>query len=231
MADRKEVYDFKNVLETLIKSQGDLVEIITKWAEMLDTTPRYVEFVLNASEGAGNSKITLKVPNIQMIADTINERSLPPNAKFNTVTAAGDTIQATLDGKNLVFSDTRGNKYATISFEAGMESLMWVIQADMQSYTSWPVPRYWYLDRSGETTVTLMPNVPISATDRACDFFVWVDAGSTLVLKLHRFGSPQVLRLDNSAGNDMAVWHVSVMVARRPQSGGMYCTGGATLMA
>ena len=82
MAEKKIIYDFETVLSILVKSQEDLIELVTKWSEMLDTTPRYVEFNLSGRDQP------LVVPNIQMVIDTLNERSVPDDLHIHSVVAS-----------------------------------------------------------------------------------------------------------------------------------------------
>lgn len=219
---RKEIYDFGTVLDILMRSQTDLIEIVTKWGEMLDTRPRYVEFNLSGQD-------TLRVPNIQMVVDTLNERSLPERPSFLGVNVIGQNGMATINNGGIGFSGS-GDLHASYDVN-GIEGSVWKVDADATIRT-WPLPRYWDIVADTQKTITVSPGIETSMVDSMADFFVIARPGKSVKIVFQHYGGVQsadklVLACP---GTRTAIWHVAVVASKRPQSGGMICTGRATLM-
>ena len=218
MADHHMIYDFRTVLDTLMKSQTDLIEIVTKWGEMLDTTPRYVSFNLSGRDQP------LNVPNIQMAVDTLNERSLPPDAIFNTVTAQGQGGSGALTAGGLQFL---GALLRMTYNNYGIEGMAWHVNQDSANFNTWPLPRYWVHAGDSEhlnITVNLRinPELAPSGNYAMSDFFVFVDSpAKTLVITgVHPGGQQSADRLELTSDGSPSgtLWHV-VAIENKPVRG------------
>ena len=174
MADRKIIYDFGTALRKLIESQGDLVEIITKWEEMLDTTPRMVSFNLADGEHV--------VPNVQMVIDEMNRTALPTTPTFKFVTSEDSDGTATLrsTGVSMRGKDGSAAAYSAKGISGGVYQII-----PGSTVLDWPISRYWSFghNQAITTQVGLSPDIPPSNTDTMCDFFVYLLPGQTLVLE------------------------------------------------
>lgn len=222
MANHTMLYDFETVLNTILRSQTDMLELVTKWSEMLATTPRYVEFNLSGRDAP------LKVPNIQMVVDAINSRSLPLEPTFRQVSVSGQGGAATLSNGGLSFE---GSGFSANYTANGIGGSMWKV-ADDETLGTWPPPRYWDVSAPGQVSITISPNVEFSEIDTMSDFFVKVAVGSSLKLTFHNYaGSAAADKLTlDCPTNKPAIWHVATCVRRRPGTGGTVCNGRAILM-
>lgn len=214
------LYDFKAALAKIIESHSDMKLVISKWREMLDSAPKDVEFVF-----ADGDRVV--VPNIEKIAETINERTLPPNPTFDSVKAVSRNGGATLAAGGLSFSGARvGATYDAY----GTKGNMYAIDRD-QTLTLWPIPRYWTLPNSGAAHVLISPQNIKNGIPEMADFFVVVpdtDRSIEITLQSYTRENTQTLTLNCPIGEAPAIWHVAVYATR--QTPGTVVRGSATLM-
>lgn len=218
--DNEILYDFKSALAKIIESHSDMKLVISKWREMLDSTPRDVEFVF-----ADGDRVV--VPNVEKIAETINERTLPPNPTFDSVKAVSRNGGASLDANGLAFS---GAGVGATYDGYGTKGNMYAIDRD-QTLTLWPVPRYWTLPNPGVARVRISPQNIRNGIPEMSDFFVVVpetDRSIEITLNSYTGENTQTLTLNCPIGESPAIWHVAVYATR--QTAGTVVRGSATLM-
>lgn len=231
MADKKIIYDFETVLSILVKSQEDLIEIVTKWSEMLDTTARYVTFNLSGRDQP------LVVPNIQMVIDTLNERSIPDNLHVKSV------VTSTLGGAgefNAGHVKFEGSGVRTTYGNYGIEGAAWHVSSSITSsvgMTTWPLPRYWVHSGTGDNS-ELNINLGISSKIRrsntfaVSEFYVLIsDSNKTMnIFGIDPAGRRYAKLTLTTAGRAGAVmWHV-IAVVNSPERGNAYLTLYANIM-
>lgn len=210
MADTKMLYDFETALRALINSQSDVMVLVQKWGEMLDSDPHDVTFML---KGADGTAVSYAIPNIQKVIDTLNTRTLPPNPVFDSVSLRDADGAARLTPGSIKFEGSGSAVGA--SYDAyGVEGKVWLI-SETTTVTHWPIPRYWRLRDQAAITVTISPNIE-EGDFRATDFFVFVPGGSSITLLFHSYGASQKMELNADSGK--SVWHI-VMHASRNQYG------------
>ena len=231
MAEKKIIYDFETVLNALVKSQEDLIEIVTKWSAMLDTTPRYVEFNLSGRDQP------LVVPNIQMVVDTLNERSVPDTLRVKSV------LTSTLGGVgefNAGHVKFEGSGVRTTYGNYGIEGAAWHVTHSIGAATglkTWPLPRYWVHSGTGddmELDVYLGINsqLPRSSTYAVSEFYVLINDSRKImnIYGVDPAGSHYAKLTLTTAGRTGAVmWHV-IAVVNYPERGNAYLTLYANIM-
>lgn len=231
MAEKKIIYDFETVLARLVKSQEDLIEIVTKWSEMLDTTPRYVTFNLSGRDQP------LTVPNIQMVIDTLNERSIPDNLRVKSVVTTTVGGAGELNAGHLKFE---GSGIRTTYGNYGIEGGAWHVYTNVtagEGMTTWPLPRYWVHSGSGaneELNVYLgiNPLIPRSDTLALSEFYVLInDSRKTMnIFGVDPAGRRYAKLSLTTAGRPGAVmWHV-IATVNKPERGNSYLTLHANIM-
>lgn len=203
--DNEILYDFKAALAKIIESHSDMKLVISKWREMLDSTARDVEFVF-----ADGDRVV--VPNIEKIVETINERTLPPDAVFNTVTAATRVARAKLTAGELSFA---GGPQETTYNVYGIQSIPEVI-IDGGRWTMWPIPRYMRVAPGENPSLTIAPNLSDTDVTHMSDFFVFVPAGSSVTFIFSSYGQPQHMTLTAVSNT---VWQVCVTALNVNRSG------------
>jgi hypothetical protein len=206
------LYDFKAALAKIIESHSDMKLVISKWREMLDSTPRDVEFVF-----ADGSKVV--VPNIEKIVETINERTLPPDAVFDSVTASSPGGEGKLTGGGLSFA---GGLQETTYNVHGIQSIPAVIN-DGDRWTMWPLPRYMRVESDENPTLMIAPSLNDRDIMHMSDFFVFVQAGASVTFIFSNYGQSQRMTLAAS-GNTM--WQVCV-TALNVSRAGLYTSARA----
>lgn len=194
--DNEILYDFKAALAKIIESHNDMKLVISKWREMLDSTARDVEFVFADGD-------TVVVPNIEKIVQTINERTLPPNATFNTVTAATPYGRGTLSPGTLKFSSRSGDREMSYGINGAQGIATEAV--DGARWAMWPIPRYIRVAPDTSPVITIVPELPDMGTLRMCDFFVFVPAGASVTFIFSSYGQSQRMALA-AVGNTM--WQV-----------------------
>lgn len=194
--DNEIVYDFKAALAKIIESHSDMKLVISKWSEMLDSTARDVEFVF-----ADGSKVM--VPNIEKIVETINERTLPPDPTFNSVTTAAKGGRGKLTPGALSFT---GSSQETTYNVHGMQSIPAVIN-DGDRWTMWPLPRYMRVESGESPTLMIAPSLNDRDVMHMSDFFVSVPAGASVTFIFSRYGESQRMTL---AASGNTIWQVCV---------------------
>ena len=231
MAEKKIIYDFETVLSALVKSQEDLIEIVTKWSAMLDTTPRYVEFNLSGRDQP------LVVPNIQMVVDTLNERSVPDNLRVKSV------LTETRDGAgefNAAHVQFEGSGVRTTYGNYGIEGAAWHITNSIAAnpgMRTWPLPRYWVHSGTGENAelniyLGISSQLPRSGTLAVSEFYVLInDSRKTMnIYGVDPAGSRYAKLTLTTAGRPGAVmWHV-IAVVDNPERGNASLTLYANIM-
>lgn len=196
--DNEILYDFKAALAKIIESHSDMKLVISKWREMLDSTARDVEFVF-----ADGDKVV--VPNIEKIVQTINERTLPPDPKFNTVTASTQYGSGTLSPGTLKFASRSGGREMSYGINGTQGIATEAI--DGARWVSWPIPRYIRVAPNTNPSITIMPELPDRDALHMCDFFVFVPKGSSLSITYVSYGSTQTMQLIAPA-NESGMWQV-----------------------
>ena len=202
MADRKMIYDFETSLRTLLDAHQDLIGILTQWSAMLDSRARYVDFTLH--DGT-----SLHTPNIQMIVDTINERTLPSDPSFRSVTATGPNGVGTLTRGSLHFEGASSGETIGATYGAyGVEGCVMKIEdSGTIMLQEWPLPRYWEGVAGGDYTVSVSPDsIGDTAARHASDFFVYLPANTKLTIYFPTTGGHQTITLQATSGR--GVWHV-----------------------
>lgn len=223
MANKRMIYDFETVFEVIMKSQTDMIELVTKWSEMLAPTAKDVTFNLSGRDQP------LVVPNIQKIIDTINERTLPERPTFKHVTVIGQGGGAYISNGGIEFAGNEQDKMVGLHYDAfGISGYVWDVSGDAE-LRRWPVNRYWHVNSTTRPTVHINPNVPTSMTDQMSDFYIFLPVGRSITLMFHQFGASKYKTLENTSG-DFQIWHVIVNAANKPRTGGLVVTGRAILM-
>ena len=231
MAEKKIIYDFETVLSILVKSQEDLIEIVTKWSAMLDTTPRYVEFNLSGRDQP------LVVPNIQMVVDTLNERSVPNDLRVHSV------VTSTLGGAgefNAGHVKFEGSGVRTTYGNYGIEGAAWHVTnsiAATPGLKTWPLPRYWVHSGTGENMeldihLGINSQLPRSGTFAVSEFYVLINDSRKImnIYGVDPAGSRYAkLTLTTAGRTGSVMWHV-IAVANNPERGNSYLTLYANIM-
>lgn len=202
MADRTMIYDFETVLKTLLDSQQDLIGILTQWGAMLDSRPHYVDFTMH--DGS-----SLRTPNIEMIVETINERTLPADASFRSVTLTGQNGQGNITNGGLRFEGASSGSIVGATYGVyGVEGCTMVIEENETIVLSeWPLPRYWEAKAGGDYTVSVSPdNIGNTSARHASDFFVYLPSNTKLTIYFPYTGGHQTVTLQATSGR--GVWHV-----------------------
>ena len=231
MAEKKIIYDFETVLSILVKSQEDLIEIVTKWSAMLDTTPRYVEFNLSGRDQP------LVVPNIQMVVDTLNERSVPNDLRVQSVVT---TTRGGAGEFNAAHVKFEGSGVRTTYGNYGIEGEAWHVSTNIPASTSlktWPLPRYWVHAGTGENAelnihLGINSQLPRSGTYAVSEFYVLInDSRKTMnIFGVDPAGRRYAKLTLTTAGRSGAVmWHV-IAVVNNPERGNSYLTLYANIM-
>lgn len=198
MADKRMIYDFETIFEVIMKSQTDMIELVTKWSEMLAPTAKDVSFNLSGRDQP------LVVPNIQKIVDTINERALPSDPSFNSVTATnrfGRSGILTAGALSFV-----GNRQNTTYNANGIQSIPSVIN-DNGRWTMWPLPRYMRVDPGENPSLTIEPNLDDVGVMHMSDFFVFVPGGSSVTFTFSSYTQSQRMTL---TARSNTIWQVCV---------------------
>lgn len=190
------LYDFHAALAKIIESHSDMKLVISKWREMLDSTARDVEFVF-----ADGSKV--KVPNIEKIVETINERTLPPDPVFDSVTATAPGGGGKLTAGALSFA---GDSQETTYSVNGIQGIPAVIN-DGERWIMWPLPRYMRVESGENPTLTIAPSLSDRDVMHMSDFFVFVPAGASVTFNFSRYGESQRMTL---TANENTMWQVCV---------------------
>ena len=231
MAEKKIIYDFETVLSTLVKSQEDLIELVTKWSEMLDTTPRYVEFNLSGRDQP------LVVPNIQMVIDTLNERSVPNDLLINSVIASTRGGAGEFNAGHVKFE---GSGVRTTYGNYGIEGAAWHVTTSIAASPGmkmWPLPRYWVHSGTGENVelnihLGINSQLPRSDTYAVSEFYVLINDSSKT---MNIFGVDPAgrryakLTLTTAGRTGPVMWHV-IAVASNPERGNSYLTLYSNIM-
>ncbi len=225
--DNEILYDFKAALAKIIESHNDMKLVISKWREMLDSTARDVEFVF-----ANGDRVV--VPNIEKIVQTINERTLPSDAVFNSVTAATSSGRGKLAADSVSFSGAGGDMVggtAAATYGAyGTCGTLWGVSGEI-TLKAWPVPRYWNVTTTGQAHVHISPSDIKIGTPQVSEFFVIIDEPDRslkLTLNYHTYEGYQTMVLNCPAGSQPAIWHV--IVKATAQAAGTVVTGSATML-
>jgi len=197
MADKRMIYDFETIFEVIMKSQTDMIELVTKWSEMLAPTAKDVTFNLSGRDRP------LVVPNIQKIVDTINERTLPSDPSFNTVTATTTGGRSKLTAGALSFAGGRQNTTYDVN---GIQSIPAVIN-DNGRLPTWPLPRYMRVEPGENPSLTIAPNLGDTDVMHMSDFFVFVPGGSSVTFFFSSYGQSQRMTL---TARSNTIWQVCV---------------------
>ena len=231
MAEKQIIYDFETVLTTLIKSQKDIIEMVSKWSAMLSTTPQYLEFNLSGRDQP------LVVPNIQMVIDTLNERSVPDDLDVKSVKVTATGGGAKFNEGHVRFE---GSGIRTTYGNYGIEGKAWHVETSItttEGLRQWPLPRYWVHSGQGENA-ELDVNLGIgSAIERGpeysvSEFYVYIgDASKTMnIYGVHPSGRRYAkLSLTTDGRTGPVVWHV-IAVVNAPERGNTYLTLHANIM-
>ena len=231
MAEKKIIYDFETVLSILVKSQEDLIELVTKWSEMLDTTPRYVEFNLSGRDQP------LVVPNIQMVIDTLNERSVPDNLHVKSV------VTSTVGGAgefNAAHVKFEGSGVRTTYGNYGIEGAAWHVSNSIAAnpgMKTWPLPRYWVHSGTGDDAelniyLGINSQIPRSSTYAVSEFYVLIGDSHRImnIYGINPAGSRYAkLTLTTAGRTGSVMWHV-IAVVNNPERGNAYLTLHANIM-
>lgn len=231
MAEKQMIYDFETVLTTLIKSQKDMIEMVSKWSSMLSTTPQYLEFNLSGRDQP------LVVPNIQMVINTLNERSIPDDLHVKSVrtTAAGGGGEFTAGHVRFAGSGTRAT-YGNY----GIEGKAWHVQTGIpatEPLMQWPLPRYWVHSGQGanaelDVNLGIGPSIERGPEYSVSEFYVYIgDASKTMnIYGIHPSGRQYAkLSLTTDGRTGPVVWHV-IAVVKAPERGNPYLTLHANIM-
>lgn len=232
MADKKMIYDFETIFEVIMKSQTDMIELVTKWSEMLAPTAKDVTFNLSGRDQP------LVVPNIQKIVETINERTLPSDPSFKSVTvnAKGANGQGKMTAGGVSFggndNEMAGGVAAAVYSAYGTCGSIWQVAGE-KTLTQWPIPRYWSVAAPGQAHVHVGPDQ--SKIERSkpqvSEFFVVVDGPDRslkLTLTSYTHENYQHMTLNCPTGGQPAIWHVVVIATN--QLPGIVVRGSASLL-
>lgn len=225
MADKRMIYDFETIFEVIMKSQTDLIEIVTKWSEMLAPTAKDVSFNLSGRDAP------LVVPNIQKVVDTINERTLPKNPTFSKINITGQGGTGTITNGGIKFDGESGDARVGSVYDAyGIGGYVWNISENIE-LRRWPVPRYWVVrsDPAETPTVHILPDVPTSQISLMGDFFIQIPEGKEITLIFHSYRGSRRKTFTNTT-NNLQIWHIIIRVSNLPRSGGIEVTGSCILM-
>lgn len=202
----KMLYDFETALKALIDAQSDVFELVAKWSELTASDARYVTFHLKGKDGGVHDFI---IPNFQMVVDTINERTLPPDPSFNTVRATSRNGGATLTAGSLKFAGG-GNQEATYDVN-GIQGIPYTIE-DGDRWTSWPPTRYNIVNAGESPTLYVSPQLSDRNVPHMSDFFVYVPRLSALTIIFHSYNQSQTMNL--SADVD-TIWQVCMTATNK----------------
>jgi len=196
MADKRMIYDFETIFEVIMKSQTDMIELVTKWSEMISPTAKDVTFNLSGRKA-------LTVPNFQKVFETINERTLPSDPFFNSVTTTTTGGRGKLTAGALSFAGGRQNTTYDVN---GIQSIPAVIN-DNGRWRTWPLPRYMRVEPGENPSLTIAPNLGDTDVMHMSDFFVFVPGGSSVTFVFASYGQSQCMTL-TARGN--TIWQVCV---------------------
>ena len=196
MADKKMIYDFETIFEVIMKSQTDMIELVTKWSEMIAPTAKDVTFNLEGRD-------PLTVPNFEKMFETINTRTLPTDPSFNSVTATTKYGRSKLTAGALSFAGGRKNTTYDVN---GIQSIPAVIN-DNSRWTAWPLYRYARVESGENPSITIAPNLPDEDVMHMSDFFVFVPSGSSVTFFFSSYGQSQRMTLTASRNT---IWQVCV---------------------
>lgn len=198
MADKRMIYDFETIFEVIMKAQTDMIELVTKWSEMLAPTAKDVSFNLSGRDQP------LVVPNIQKIVDTINERSLPSDPSFNSVTVTNRYGRGgILTAGALSFV---GSSINTTYNANGIQRIPAVIK-DNGKWTMWPLPRYMRVNPDENPSLTIEPKLDDAEVMHMSDFFVFVPGGSSVTFTFSSYTQSQRMTL---TARSNTIWQVCV---------------------
>ena len=190
------IYDFETIFEVIMKSQTDMIELVTKWSEMIAPEAKDVTFNLEGRD-------PLTVPNFEKMFETINTRTLPSDPSFNSVTATTKYGKSKLTAEGLSFAGGRQNTTYDVN---GIQSIPAVIN-DNSRWTAWPLPRYMRVEPGENPSIIIAPNLSDEDVMHMSDFFVFVPRGSTVTFIFASYGQSQRMTL-TAPGN--TIWQVCV---------------------
>lgn len=230
MADKKMIYDFETIFEVIMKSQTDMIELVTKWSEMLAPTARDVTFNLSGRDQP------LVVPNVQKIVETINTRTLPADPSFNSVTTNAKNGQGRFTAGGVSFSgndnEMAGGVAAGVYSAYGTCGSIWEVAGE-KTLKQWPIPRYWSVAAPGQAHVHV--RLDLAKIERRkpqmSEFFVVVggpDRSLKLTLTSYTPEDYQHMTLNCPTGGQPAIWHVVVIATN--QLPGIVVRGSASLL-
>lgn len=202
----KMLYDFETALKTLIDAQSDVFELVAKWSELTASDARYVTFHLKDKDGTARD---FTIPNFQMVVDTINERTLPPDPSFNTIRATSRNGGATLTAGSLKFAG--GNNQEATYDVNGIQGIPGTIE-DGDRWTSWPPTRYNTVNSGESPTLYVSPQLAGQNILHMSDFFVYVPRSSALTIIFHSYNQSQTMNL--SADTD-TIWQVCMTATNK----------------
>lgn len=227
MADKRMIYDFETIFEVIMKSQTDMIELVTKWSEMISPTAKDVTFNL---EG----RAPLTVPNFQKMFETINTRTLPSDPSFNSVTTTSRYGWGKFTNSSLSFAGANGDMIggtAGVTYSAfGICGTLWGVSGE-KTLNSWPVPRYWNVTAAGQAHVHIAPAGIRPGAPQASEFFVIIDGPDRslkLTLNYHTHEGYQTMVLNCPTGGQPAIWHV--IIKAMAQAAGTVVTGSASML-
>lgn len=196
MADKRMIYDFETIFEVIMKSQTDMIELVTKWSEMISPTAKDVTFNLEGRD-------PLTVPNFEKMFETINTRTLPSDPSFNSVTTTTRGGMSKLTAGTLLFA---GGRQQTTYDVNGIQSIPAVIN-DGGRMQTWPLPRYMRVESGENPTLTIAPNLGDTEVMHMSDFFVFVPADSSVTFIFSSYGQSQIMTL---TARRNTIWQVCV---------------------
>jgi len=196
MADKRMIYDFETIFEVIMKSQTDMIELVTKWSEMIAPTAKDVTFNLSGRK-------PLTVPNFEKMFETINERTLPSDPSFNSITATARGGGSKLTAGALSFAGGRQNTTYDVN---GIQSIPAVIY-DNGRWPTWPLPRYMRVEPGENPSLTIAPNLGDTDVMHMSDFFVFVPGGSSVTFFFSSYGQSQRMTL---TARSNTIWQVCV---------------------
>lgn len=196
MADKRMIYDFETIFEVIMKSQTDMIELVTKWSEMIAHTAKDVTFNLSGRE-------PLTIPNFEKMFETINERTLPSDPSFNSVIVPTTNGRGKLTAGALSFAGGHQNTTYDVN---GIQSIPSVIN-DNGRWQTWPLPRYMRVEPGENPSLTIAPNLGDTGVMHMSDFFVFVPRGSSVTFIFSSYGQSQ--RMTLTARSD-TIWQVCV---------------------
>lgn len=229
MADKKMIYDFETIFEVIMKSQTDMIELVTKWSEMISPTAKDVTFNLEGRD-------PLTVPNFEKMFETINTRTLPSDPSFNTVTvnAKGANGQGRMTAGGVSFggndNEMAGGVAAGVYSAYGTCGSIWQVSGE-KTLNQWPIPRYWSVSAPGQAHVHVAPAKVERGKPQMSEFFVVVDGPDRslkLTLTSYTHENYQNMTLNCPTGGAPAIWHVVVIATN--QLPGMVVRGSASLL-